>query len=103
MTSISLGGGREFDRIRQIAAALGPSAGALGDDTAAIPTRPGIMVVSTDASVEAVHFRREWLTLPEIGWRSTASALSDLAAAQAHRAAHRKTSPPHSAASLPRT
>ena len=83
MTSISLGGGREFDRIRQIAAALGPSAGALGDDTAAIPTRPGIMVVSTDASVEAVHFRREWLTLPEIGWRSTASALSDLAAAAA--------------------
>ena len=83
MISISLGGGREFDRIRQIAAALGPSAGALGDDTAAIPTRPGIMVVSTDASVEAVHFRREWLTLPEIGWRSTASALSDLAAAAA--------------------
>ncbi len=31
------------------------------------------------------------------------SRLSDLAAAQAHRAAHRKTSPPRPAASLPRT
>jgi thiamine-monophosphate kinase len=31
-------------------------------------------------SVENVHFKREWLTWEEIGWRSVASALSDLAA-----------------------
>jgi thiamine-monophosphate kinase len=37
-------------------------------------------VVSTDASVEDVHFRRAWLTPAEIGWRATTSALSDLAA-----------------------
>lgn len=83
---VALGPGGEFDRIRRIADALGPHAGPLGDDTAAIPARPGIMVVSTDASVEGVHFRREWLTLPEIGWRATASALSDLAAAAAEPA-----------------
>lgn len=38
------------------------------------------LVVSTDASVEDVHFRRGWLTPEEIGWRATTSALSDLAA-----------------------
>lgn len=83
MTSLPMGPGREFDRIRQIVAALGSSGGALGDDTAAIPAADGVLVVSTDASVEAVHFRRDWLTLPEIGWRAAASALSDLAAAGA--------------------
>lgn len=83
MTTIALGDGEEFDRIRQIAATLGAAAGPLGDDTATIPAGRGTLVVSTDASVEGVHFRREWLTLPEIGWRATASALSDLAAAAA--------------------
>ena len=37
------------------------------------------MVVSTDASVEHVHFERAWLGLEEIGYRATAAALSDLA------------------------
>lgn len=83
MTTIALGDGAEFDRIRQIAATLGAAAGPLGDDTAPIPTGRGVLVVSTDASVEEVHFRREWLTPGEVGWRATASALSDLAAAAA--------------------
>ncbi len=83
MTSITLAAGGEFDRIRRIASALGKAAGPLGDDTAAIPAREGVLVVSTDASVEGVHFRREWLTATEIGWRAAASALSDLAAAAA--------------------
>lgn len=83
MTQVALGGGSEFDRIRRIAAVLGKQAGPIGDDTAAIPAADGVLVVSTDASVEGVHFRRDWLTLPEVGWRATASALSDLAAAAA--------------------
>ena len=83
MTTIAMGGSGEFDRIRAIAAALGNDAGVLGDDTAAIPPGQGTLVVSTDASVEDVHFRRAWLTSGEIGWRAAASALSDLAAAAA--------------------
>jgi thiamine-monophosphate kinase len=83
MTSIPLGDGAEFDRIREISVVLGRAAGPLGDDTAPIPAGRGALVVSTDASVEGVHFRREWLTPLEIGWRATASALSDLAAAAA--------------------
>lgn len=80
---VAMGSGGEFDRIRAIIAALGDAAGPIGDDTAAVPEGTGTLVVSTDASVEAVHFRRDWLTLDEIGWRAAASALSDLAAAAA--------------------
>jgi thiamine-monophosphate kinase len=78
-----MGPGREFDRIRDIIAALGTAAGPIGDDTAPVPSGAGTLVVSTDASVDEVHFRRDWLTPEEIGWRATASALSDLAAAAA--------------------
>jgi thiamine-monophosphate kinase len=71
----------EFDRIRAIVARLGGSAARdIGDDCAVIPDGPGTLVVSTDLSVEGVHFRTEWLTLEEIGWRCAAGALSDLAA-----------------------
>jgi thiamine-monophosphate kinase len=83
MTAIRLGPGREFDRIRAIATALGDSIAEIGDDTATLVEGEGALVVSTDASVEGVHFRRDWLTLREIGWRATASALSDLAACAA--------------------
>jgi thiamine-monophosphate kinase len=38
------------------------------------------LIASTDASVEGVHFRREWLTPREIGARAAAAAMSDLAA-----------------------
>lgn len=79
----ALGSGGEFDRIRAIAAALGDDLGPIGDDTAPIPSGTGTLVVSTDASVEAVHFRRAWLAPEEIGWRAAMSALSDLAAAAA--------------------
>ena len=83
MTQVRLGSGGEFDRVRAIAAALGPILGPIGDDTVAIPAGDGALVVSVDASVEDVHFRRGWLSHVEMGWRATASALSDLAAAAA--------------------
>ena len=38
------------------------------------------LAASVDCSVEGVHFRSEWLTGEEIGWRAAAAALSDLAA-----------------------
>ncbi len=51
-----------------------------GHDTAVIsevPTRG--MVLTVDAQVEGIHFRRGFLGLGEIGHRSLAAALSDLA------------------------
>jgi thiamine-monophosphate kinase len=83
MTGIPLGRGAEFDRIRAIAAALGPDAMGLGNDCAVLPPGFGEVVLSTDLSVEGVHFRREWLSWQEIGWRAASAALSDLAAAGA--------------------
>jgi thiamine-monophosphate kinase len=38
------------------------------------------LCVSTDSSLEGVHFRAGWLTPREIGYRAAAAALSDLAA-----------------------
>src|SRR5205807_3808815 len=38
------------------------------------------LALSIDLSVEGVHFRTDWLSFREIGWRATAAALSDLAA-----------------------
>ncbi|HTS88285.1 MAG TPA: thiamine-phosphate kinase [Gemmatimonadales bacterium] len=82
MTNLDLGPGREFDRIRRILGTLGPLARGVGDDCALIPEAGGrgTLVVSVDLSVENVHFRRDWLTMEEVGWRAAAAALSDLAA-----------------------
>lgn len=74
------GGGREFDRLRAIFARLGAGAAGLGDDCALIPFGATTLAVSIDCSLDGVHFRTDWLTFEEIGWRSTAAALSDLAA-----------------------
>lgn len=78
--TLALGPGGEFDRIRAIARALGDRAAALGDDCALVEPGAGTLAVSTDASVEGVHFRLDWIGLEEAGWRATAAALSDLAA-----------------------
>lgn len=75
-----LGPGPEFDRVRAILAALGERGAPSGDDCALLPVGGRLLAVSTDVSVEGVHFRADWLTLEEIGWRATAAALSDLAA-----------------------
>jgi thiamine-monophosphate kinase len=80
VSHLGLGAGAEFDRIRAIERALGAQAGELGDDCALVPTGDGFLALSIDLSVEGVHFRREWLSLEEIGWRAAAGALSDLAA-----------------------
>ena len=77
----------EFERIKKIAEALGPRAAGLLDDCAVLPTGDGQLVVSTDSSVEGVHFRFDWLRHQEVGWRAAAAALSDLAAEGATPAA----------------
>ncbi len=77
----ALGAGPEFDAIRRMIERWGPAARRIGDDAAVI-TIPAerSLIASTDTSVENVHFRRDWLTPLEIGYRAAASALSDLAA-----------------------
>jgi thiamine-monophosphate kinase len=76
-----LGAGAEFDAIRRMLERWGPRARRIGDDAAVITTfADRSLVISTDTSVENVHFRREWLTAEEIGYRAAAAALSDLAA-----------------------
>jgi thiamine-monophosphate kinase len=79
--SIELGTGREFDIIRELLERWGPRALGIGDDAAMIHVPAGEqLVVSTDSSVEHIHFERAWLTPREIGYRATTAALSDLAA-----------------------
>ena len=75
-----MGPGAEFDRIRSIAQLLGNRAAGLGDDCALIRQGNTFLALSTDVTVEQVHFRREWIGLREVGWRAAAAALSDLAA-----------------------
>lgn len=77
-----LGPGPEFDLIRRFLAGRGR-----GGVPAAVRVGPGDdctvvdgIAVSTDLSVEGIHFRREWIALREVGYRAAAVALSDLAA-----------------------
>ncbi|HEX7980416.1 MAG TPA: thiamine-phosphate kinase [Gemmatimonadaceae bacterium] len=78
---VELGGRREFDIIRSMLGVWGPHAHGIGDDAAILTVPNGHrLIASTDASIEGVHFRREWLTPREIGARAAAAAISDLAA-----------------------
>jgi thiamine-monophosphate kinase len=79
--------GAEFERIeafvRAVDAPMPPGTAPLapGDDGALVcPARGESLVLSSDLSIEEVHFRRAWLTWESIGYRATAAALSDLAA-----------------------
>jgi thiamine-monophosphate kinase len=78
---VRLGPGAEFDRIRRAVAKAGELPATVrvgpGDDAAVLE---GGWVLSTDLSVEDVHFRRSWLSAREIGYRAASAALSDLAA-----------------------
>jgi thiamine-monophosphate kinase len=77
----SFGSGSEFDLIRRLVGSPGSlNEGVLlgsGDDCAVLESG---VVISSDLSVEDIHFRREWITLQEAGYRAAAGALSDLAA-----------------------
>ena len=84
---LRLGSGAEFDIIRAMVGddtelpsgvLVGP-----GDDCAVLDSGDSQWAVTVDMSIEGVHFRRAWLAPHEIGWRSAAAALSDLAAVAA--------------------
>jgi thiamine-monophosphate kinase len=78
--TIPLGPGPEFDRIRGITQVLGKQGIGIGDDCGLVREGDEFFAFSTDVSVEQIHFRTDWITLEEAGWRASAGALSDLAA-----------------------
>jgi thiamine-monophosphate kinase len=81
VNTTALGPGGEFDAIRMLLARWGERAVGIGDDAAMLDVPRGEqLVVSVDSAVENEHFRREWLTPREIGYRAVTAALSDLAA-----------------------
>jgi thiamine-monophosphate kinase len=79
-------GSSEFELIARIAERL--RTGAEGDDRvalgigddAAVTVPEGASVLSVDAVVDGVHFRRDTAPLRSVGWKALATTLSDLAA-----------------------
>lgn len=103
---LRLGSGGEFDRLRAIFAKLGAQGQSLGDDCALLRAEKATIALSIDISVENVHFKLDWLTRTEIGYRAAVASLSDLAAEGARAAgllvslAMPLESPPEHAAEL---
>jgi thiamine-monophosphate kinase len=52
----------------------------IGDDCAVLRFGDRQLLVSTDIFIENVHFRRDWASPADIGWKAAAAALSDIAA-----------------------
>src|ERR1039458_4430566 len=74
----------ELALIEAIGAALSLRGGRvarwIGDDASVVAAGGRTAVVSTDAMVEGVHFRLDWISPADAGHRALAGALSDLAA-----------------------
>lgn len=77
--------GGEFALIERILARLGDAAATdilvpPGDDGAAWRVPGGSIVATTDALAEGTHWRRDTMSMTDVGWRAVASTVSDLAA-----------------------
>jgi thiamine-monophosphate kinase len=71
-----------IERIRRAAATRGDRAGhGIGDDCAVLSLPRGHeALITTDFSLEGIHFRREWHPPDSVGHRCLARGLSDIAA-----------------------
>lgn len=75
----------EFNLIKRLSAGLKPTRegiiAGIGDDAAALASPEGkLLIVTTDMLVEDVHFRLKTAKPFEIGWKSMAANISDIAA-----------------------
>jgi thiamine-monophosphate kinase len=70
-----------IDRIRRSARRRSGVATGIGEDCAVLSVPPGHQqLVTTDFTLENVHFRREWHSPEVVGWRCLTRGLSDIAA-----------------------
>ncbi|MGC9318855.1 MAG: thiamine-phosphate kinase [Armatimonadota bacterium] len=70
-----------IDRIAALAGRHPRTVVGIGDDAALLDLGGSELVaVTTDAMLEGSHFRLDWLSAKEVGWRAAAGALSDMAA-----------------------
>jgi thiamine-monophosphate kinase len=70
-----------IERIRRRAGTGASVVSGIGDDAAVLRMPPGHdVLVTTDFSIEKVHFRREWHDPGTVGWRCLTRGLSDIAA-----------------------
>ncbi|MBX3180093.1 MAG: thiamine-phosphate kinase [Candidatus Hydrogenedentes bacterium] len=73
----------EFGLIRALTGGLRPGEGiiqGIGDDCAVIEAGGAQLLLTCDASLEGVHFHRNWGAPHDLGWKAAASAISDIAA-----------------------
>lgn len=73
----------EFGLIQALTADLKSNARVkqgVGDDCAVVELGGRQVLLTCDASLEDVHFKRAWGTPQDIGWKAAVSALSDIAA-----------------------
>jgi thiamine-monophosphate kinase len=70
-----------IEKLREMIGPPGPGTMlGLGDDAAVLEPPAGLSLLTCDAFVEGVHFRRQYASLRDIGWKCMVANLSDVAA-----------------------